>query len=159
MKKIIIAAIVIIVLLGIGIGVYMAMNANTHNLAGSLNSAKQGIIVQEKPEDIIKKLDMAYWDAVKFNDMAAAFEFFQPSDQKLISKADYIKKENADTGLQITDVKIVDIRLDSPTTALVRITVTNASGSYNGTDNYTLVNGKWYRVMSEENKQFLGIGQ
>jgi len=109
------------------------------------------------PEDEIKKVAEEYWQAVRYSDYAAAYDLLQPADRQLISKEEYVKKQNADPSLStINEIKIDSVKTEG-NKATVRITLITNTGDYPGTNEFVLIDGKWYRVMSEENKESLGI--
>lgn len=160
MKKLVITLLTLLVVIGIVGGIlYATHHTNGIQTANTVNTQNNmmGIPV-EKPEDTIKKLDTAYWQAAQFNDYATAYDFFQPADKALISKADYIQKESAPSLTTINSVAIVGVNVTG-NTALAHVMIKGNTGSYPGTDTFSLQNGKWYKVMSEDNKKFLGIGQ
>jgi len=106
----------------------------------------------------VERRDKQYWDAAKFGDWAAEYEFLQPSDQALISKEDFIQKHSSNRSIvRVDGVDIENVRLDGEDHAVVRVTVKANTGQWPVTDNWTNVNGQWYRVLREENKRFLGL--
>lgn len=166
MKKVIIP-IIIILLVVIVFGTYIFINQTQKNnqitkdviLVNTpvINISPTITISLDKPEDVVKKVDLAYWQASKYNDYAAAYDFFTPNDKQLITKENYVKREKADPSLAvISDIKIEDVRVEGDT-AYLRVSVIANTGTWPGTDTYKLIDGKWYRVMSEDNKEFLGI--
>lgn len=161
MNKLLIVLSVVIVIVVIGGGAfYLLHNNNSIKTANTVNTQQKVLSIPvEKPEDTIKKLDTAYWQAVQYNDYATAYDFFQPVDKALISKTDYVKKQEADQSLTtITGTDIVGITVTG-NTAIEHIMIKGNTGNYPGTDNFILIDGKWYKVMSDANKKFLGIGQ
>jgi uncharacterized alpha/beta hydrolase family protein len=136
---------------------------NTSMVITSKNSTMSGTqknvsgVPVEKPEVSISRLASAYWSAVQYEDYAAAYDFFQPADKALISKTDFANKEKASkSSPKITGVNIVSVIVNG-NTAIAHVMITENSGSYPFTNKFILIDGNWYKVMTDENKQFLGI--
>lgn len=152
----IILSITIIIVIFAGIALYFRSSTPKITTVDTANESKKLLIVEETPEETVKKVATAYWDSSKYKDYATEYDFLSPADKKLINKEDYVKKQSEDDIIVIKDFEIDGVSI-SGNKASVRISIDANTGQFPGTTTFILTDGKWYKELTLENKKFLGI--
>lgn len=153
LKKVTIASVLLVII--IASAFYFLQSRN--GVATTVDRANnKPLFIKETPEEAVRKVATAYWEAAKYKDYANEYGFLSEEDKKLISKEEFVRRQSTDDIIVINNVKIDSITIDSDR-ASVRVLIDGNTGVYPGTTTFILVDGKWYKELNQGNKEFLGI--
>jgi hypothetical protein len=154
-RKVILSSVVAVIIIAV-FGYIFLCSKTSQSVTLEMANQEKLVNIQETPEDTVKNIASAYWEAAKYNDHRVIYDFLSPDDKKLISKEDYIKKQSEEDFIVINNFTIESVYIEG-NIATVRITIDANTGTFPGTTTFVLIDGKWYKMLSEENKRFLGI--
>jgi hypothetical protein len=109
----------------------------------------------------LKKVAERYWDLVADNNHSAIHNMLSSEDKKLIGKKDYIRRQKVldkNVFYTVYGAKAETVKVEGKT-GIVVVKVATDRGDVPGSTNFVLVKGKWYRVMTQQNKDALMVGK
>jgi len=141
-RKVILSSVVAVIIIAV-LGYVFFRSHTPQSITIETVNQKNLVNIQETPEDTVKKVASAYWEAAKYNDHRVVYDFLSPEDKKFISKEDYAKKQSEDDFIVINDFTIESVYIEG-NIATVRITIDANTGAFSGTTTFVLIiSGFW----------------
>lgn len=152
-KKIMVFSFCFLLILGTGFGCKASSKKTEEKAIGKMG-----------PKDLEKELKKSaekYWDLVADNNHTAIYNMLSPENKKLIGKSDYIRRQKVldkNVFYTIYGAKANTATVDEKK-GTVTVTVATDRGDVPGSTSFILVKGKWYREMTQQNKNALMVGK